>query len=91
MTNGSNVPVLDRAKREAAKLLPLSYFAKMPTIIVIDVTNVCNLRCPVCAVTIAMTRRRGLMKLDVFKLIIDDFKTEAEKPASYCTVSGEPT
>ena len=91
MTNGSNVPVLDRAKREAAKLLPLSYFAKMPTIIVIDVTNVCNLRCPVCPVTIAMTRRRGLMKLDVFKLIIDDFKTDAEKPAIYFNFSGEPT
>jgi len=76
---------------QAAKLTPLSYFKKPPTIIIIDVTNSCNLRCPVCPVTFAMTRPRGLMELDLFKIIIDDFKDRAEKPSIYFNFSGEPT
>lgn len=78
-------------RREIAKLLPLSFFRRPPSIIVIDVTNSCNLRCPVCPVTIAMTRRRGLMKPEVFRSIIDDFATAAAKPAIYFNFSGEPT
>jgi len=66
-------------------------FKKAPTIIVIDVTNSCNLRCPVCPVTISMHRKRGLMKMNVFSKIIDDFKDRPEKPAIYFNFSGEPT
>ncbi|MGF7163102.1 MoaA/NifB/PqqE/SkfB family radical SAM enzyme [Rhodoligotrophos appendicifer] len=90
---GSEVraPWASRAIRFFAQALPLSYFKKPPTIIVVDVTNSCNLRCPVCPVTIAMTRKRGLMKIEVFKKIIDDFKSEREKPAMYFNFSGEPT
>lgn len=91
MQTGRNISLTERFKHEFGKLLPLAYFKKPPSIIVIDVTNSCNLRCPVCPVTIAMTRKRGLMKLDVFRKIIDDFKPARKKPAIYFNFSGEPT
>jgi MoaA/NifB/PqqE/SkfB family radical SAM enzyme len=72
-------------------LIPLAYFKTLPTVIIIDVTNSCNLRCPVCPVTIAMTRTRGLLKMEVFKQIIDDFRGTKAKPAMYFNFSGEPT
>jgi len=84
-------PLGSRLTRFFGQMLPLSYFRKPPTIIVVDVTNSCNLRCPVCPVTIAMTRKRGLMKLEVFKSIVDDFKGQRKKPAMYFNFSGEPT
>ena len=70
---------------------PLRFFKKLPTIIIIDVTNSCNLRCPVCPVTFAMHRPRGLMTMEIFRQIIDDFVPEAKKPAIYFNFSGEPT
>ena len=41
-------PIARKAFTYAASNIPLAYFKKLPTIIVIDVTNSCNLRCPVC-------------------------------------------
>ncbi len=38
-----------------------------------------------------MTRRRGLMKFDVFRSIIDDFKENDHKPEIFFNFSGEPT
>src|SRR4051794_40459525 len=75
----------------AARHTPLHFFKKLPTIIIIDVTNSCNLRCPVCPVTFAMHRPRGLMTMEIFRQIIDDFVPEAKKPAIYFNFSGEPT
>lgn len=77
--------------RRAAGHVPLWYFKRIPPELVIDVTNSCNLRCPVCPVTFAMTRPRGLMSLDLFCAIIDDLKGEAKKPTIYFNFSGEPT
>src|SRR5262249_5270296 len=57
----------------------------------VDVTNSCNLRCPVCPVTFAMHRPRGLMPLKTFMGIVDDFSAVAAKPAMYFNFSGEPT
>lgn len=71
--------------------MPLWWFKRMPGIIIIDVTNLCNLRCPVCPVTFAMNRTRGLMSMEIFRVIIDDFKSSKSKPAIYFNFSGEPT
>ena len=71
--------------------MPLRFFKKLPTIIIIDVTNACNLRCPVCPVTFAMHRPRGLMSMEIFRQIIDDFRSQEKKPAIYFNFSGEPT
>jgi MoaA/NifB/PqqE/SkfB family radical SAM enzyme len=84
-------PIARKAFTYAASNIPLAYFKKLPTIIVIDVTNSCNLRCPVCPVTFAMTRPRGLMKMEIFRQIVDDFVDEKQKPAMYFNFSGEPT
>lgn len=74
-----------------ARRLPLFMFKRFPTMIIIDVTNLCNLRCPVCPVTFAMNRTRGLMGLDTFRAMIDDVNAHGKKPAIYFNFSGEPT
>src|SRR3954447_11374289 len=71
--------------------MPLRFFKKLPTIIIIDVTNSCNLRCPVCPVTFAMHRLRGLMPIERFRAIIDDLGRYGHTPAIYFNFSGEPT
>lgn len=86
-----NYPLARRAMVAAVRRMPLRFFKRMPTIIVIDVTNSCNLRCPVCPVTFAMHRPRGLMPLDRFKGIVDSFAGQPKKPAMYFNFSGEPT
>jgi MoaA/NifB/PqqE/SkfB family radical SAM enzyme len=77
--------------RWGANYIPLSFFKRSPKQIIIDVTNSCNLRCPVCPVTFAMTRPRGLMSFELFRLIIDDFVSEDDKPEIFFNFSGEPT
>jgi MoaA/NifB/PqqE/SkfB family radical SAM enzyme len=72
-------------------VMPLALFKRIPGIIVIDVTNLCNLRCPVCPVTVAMNRTRGMMSLQTFKMIVDDLARHRAKPAIYFNFSGEPT
>ena len=81
----------DKLVAKLARLLPLAYFKKLPGVIIVDATNVCNLRCPVCPTTFAMTRKRGMMKLEVFKRIVDDFRGRKERPSIYFNFSGEPT
>jgi MoaA/NifB/PqqE/SkfB family radical SAM enzyme len=71
--------------------IPLAYFKRVPGVIIIDVTNSCNLRCPVCPVTFAMTRPRGLMPIERFQAIIDDLGRHGHKPAIFFNFSGEPT
>lgn len=68
-----------------------SALRRLPAAVVVDVTNSCNLRCPVCPVTIAMTRKRGMMRMEVFAAIIDGFRDHAEKPEIFFNFSGEPT
>lgn len=65
--------------------------AQPPRAVVVDVTNACNLRCPVCPVTIAMTRPRGLMSLRVFEAILAGFHDLPQKPELFFNFSGEPT
>jgi len=82
---------IQRLMQRVPALVPLALFKGIPGIIVIDVTNLCNLRCPVCPVTVAMSRTRGMMTFDTFKLIVDDLARSGAKPAIYFNFSGEPT
>jgi MoaA/NifB/PqqE/SkfB family radical SAM enzyme len=75
----------------APGLIPLCFFRKIPPVLVIDVTNSCNLRCPICPVTFGMTRPRGMMTLALFQSIIDDLAKHRLRPAVYFNFSGEPT
>ena len=88
-------PRLDAKRRDligrAVELIPLAFFKRPPDTMIVDVTNACNLRCPVCPVTVAMTRPRGLMPLERFKAVIDDLGRHGWKPAMFFNFSGEPT
>ena len=75
----------------AASRIPLAYFRRMPRVVIIDVTNSCNLRCPVCPVTFAMTRPRGLMPLERFTALVDDLGRHGHRPEIFFNFSGEPT
>jgi MoaA/NifB/PqqE/SkfB family radical SAM enzyme len=76
---------------QAASRIPLALFKRMPRVIIIDVTNSCNLRCPVCPVTFAMTRPRGLLPLERFRALIDDLHRHGFRPEIFFNFSGEPT
>ena len=55
-------------------VVPNFIFKKIPHEIIIEPTNVCNLKCPVCPTTYGMERKNGFMEFNVFKSIIDDLK-----------------
>ena len=69
---------------------PRSGFKKLPKTINIELTNMCNLRCPVCPTHFAMTRERGFMDFELFKSIIDEFKNVNLKPGIIMIFAGEP-
>jgi len=69
---------------------PKSNFKRLPKEIIIEPTNACNLRCPVCPTHFAMKRQRGFIDLELFKSIIDEFKNIADKPQISMNFSGEP-
>jgi len=83
----------------SAKLKLLSRFGhiyvlmkkkRVPKVIVVEPTNMCNLRCPVCPTHFAMKRERGMMKLRLFRQIIDEFGPLPKKPEIQFRMSGEP-
>ncbi len=73
-----------------AKFCPQQIFKKIPSEIVIEPTNACNLRCPVCPTHFAMKRKKGFIDLDLFKSIIDDFENKKTKPRILMSFAGEP-
>jgi len=73
-----------------SKYIPKRYFLSIPDEIIVEVTNICNLKCPVCPTNFLMKREKGCMELDILKLIIDDFKNIEKKPRINFGFSGEP-
>ncbi len=69
---------------------PSFLFKKIPREIIVEPTNFCNLRCPVCPTSFAMKRERGFMSLGLFKNIIDEFKNIKNKPKILMNFAGEP-
>lgn len=74
-----------------ARWCPDSQFRRLPKEIILEPTNVCNLRCPVCPTTFAMGRERGFMDPTLFESVIDEFKDLPHKPAISLNFAGEPT
>ena len=72
------------------RFYPDANFKKIPGQIIIELTNACNLRCPVCPTHFAMKRTRGLMDFGLYKSIIDEFKNEKIKPDIVMNFAGEP-
>ncbi len=44
----------------------------IPLQLAVEPTNACNLRCPLCPTSQVMTRKKGFMKHEDFRLIVDD-------------------
>jgi len=73
-----------------AVFCPEQMFKKIPSEIVIEPTNACNLRCPVCPTHFAMNRKKGFIDFNLFKSVIDDFENERTKPRILMSFAGEP-
>lgn len=76
--------------RKISFIYPKSRFKTIPKDIIIEPTNICNLKCPVCMTHLAMKREKGMMSFDLFKSIIDDFNGYLQKPKILLVTSGEP-
>lgn len=77
-------------KRIVKIYVPDFFFKKIPKEIIIEPTNVCNLKCPVCPTTYGMERKLGFMEFDLFKSIIEDLKSYKAKPVISMNFAGEP-
>ena len=84
------VPIKNFLKGFLKYYTPSYLFQKIPSMIIIETTNICNLRCPVCPTTIDMHRSRGFMDFDLYKSIIDEFDGHKKKPEIAMNFSGEP-
>ena len=73
-----------------SKFYPKNKFKRIPTEIIIEPTNSCNLRCPVCPTHFSMQRSRGFIEFKLFKSIIDELKSIKDKPKISMNFSGEP-
>ena len=73
-----------------AEFYPQKNFKKPPRELMIEVTNTCNLKCPVCPTHFAMQRQKGFMDLKLYKSIIDEFRDKKEKPRITMIFAGEP-
>ncbi len=62
--------------------------SKKPQCVIVEVTNVCNLRCPHCT-NKDMQRKRGFMDLEIFKKVVDECITLGVDEV--CITGGEPT
>jgi len=74
-----------------ASWYPDRQFRRLPREIILEPTNVCNLKCPVCPTTFAMGRTRGFMETALFESVIDEFKDLHHKPVISMNFAGEPT
>ena len=77
-------------KNFISKILPDFFFKRIPDDIIIEPTNVCNLKCPVCPTTFGMKIKTGFLKFETFKSIIDDLKPHKKKPQISMNFAGEP-
>ncbi len=73
-----------------SRFYPKKFFKRVPGKIIVELTNACNLRCPVCPTHFAMKRQKGFMDLTLFKSFIDEFKEFKKKPKIIMNFAGEP-
>lgn len=62
----------------------------MPSVILVELTNRCNLRCPVCPTTHGMTREKGFMDKQTFSDLLWSLKRNRLRPRLRFTFAGEP-
>lgn len=74
----------------ASKYYPTKHLREVPTNIIIEPGNPCNLRCPVCPTHFAMKRKKGFMSSKLFKSIIDDLDKTGKQHNILMNFAGEP-
>lgn len=50
---------------------PWLIYSRLPTIVTVEPTNVCTLKCPTCPTPEVMERKKGMMPFDTFKVLAD--------------------
>ncbi len=90
LKNLKKLQILWNAARLAGGLYPEVLIKKIPKDLVVEATNACNLRCPVCPTHSSMKRKKGFMDLSLFRSVIDELKNTEEKPRISLNFAGEP-
>jgi MoaA/NifB/PqqE/SkfB family radical SAM enzyme len=62
----------------------------LPVDIVVELTNACNLACPLCSTHLAMQRPRGHMSAELFRTIVAELTGWQPRPSMSMTMCGEP-
>jgi len=68
--------------------VPYFFLSRFPKSIIVEPTNLCNLKCPVCPTSQNMKREKGFMDLKTFKFLINDIKGKI--PGIVMNFAGEP-
>jgi MoaA/NifB/PqqE/SkfB family radical SAM enzyme len=63
---------------------------RVPATVIVELTNHCNLRCPLCTTHVAMMRPRGFMEFPLFKRMIDELSESGLNPKISFNMCGEP-
>ena len=61
-----------------------------PKTIIVELTNVCDLKCPLCTTYVGMRRSTGFMEFGLFRRLIDELAGCLPKPTISMNMSGEP-
>lgn len=62
----------------------------VPKVVIVELTNYCNLHCPFCTTNLAMSREKGFMDLDLFRKVVAELKAENHYPLISMNMCGEP-
>lgn len=65
-------------------------FLQPPEVLIIELTNNCNLRCPFCTTNLSMHRKKGYMSLSLFKILLNELSEHDCKPLLSFNMCGEP-
>lgn len=61
-----------------------------PQVVLVELTNTCNLRCPFCTTSLAMRRPRGFMPAALFRQLIEELAERGCRPLISMNMCGEP-
>lgn len=80
-------------KKLGSKIIPsLPAFllrVPLPSYVIIEATNMCNLRCPLCPTNTSMTRKKGMMTMNDYRRLVKELSGFVKMIAF--NFSGEPT
>ena len=82
------ISLKDKASGLINRAKTSEFFLQPPTMIGVEMTNFCNLRCNMCPYN-AMTRKKEAMPLDLFKKICDESK-KYRMPLTWFSFFGDP-